>query len=73
MILPFLSYQLVPIRKLKRTLISFQFGPPLADFDESAGGGHKGLRRGVLFVRRESKPAENAAHRKKGHFRMETN
>ena len=33
---------------------------------------HKGLRRGVLVVRRGRKPAENAAHRKKGHFRMET-
>ena len=34
---------------------------------------HKGLQRGVLIVRRESKPAENAARRKKGHFQMETN
>ncbi len=37
---------------------------------------HKGLRRGVLRVRRGSKPAENAAHQdkaKKGHFRMDTN
>jgi hypothetical protein len=30
-----------------------------------------GLRQDVLFVRRESKPAENEAQRKKGHFRME--
>jgi len=29
-------------------------------------------RGGVLFVRRGRKPAENAAHRKKGHFWMET-
>ena len=32
----------------------------------------RGLRRGVLIVRRESKPTENAARREKNHFRMET-
>jgi hypothetical protein len=34
---------------------------------------HRGLRRGALIVRRGSKPAENAARRKKDHFRMEIN
>jgi hypothetical protein len=33
---------------------------------------HKGLRRGVLFVRRSRKPAENTAQWKKGHLWMET-
>ena len=33
---------------------------------------HKGLRRGVLNVRRSRKAAENAARRKKGHLWMET-
>jgi hypothetical protein len=34
---------------------SFQFGPPSADFDESASGGHKDFRRGVHRVRRRRK------------------
>ena len=33
----------------------------------------RGLQRGVLIVRRESKLAENTARRKKGYFRMGTN
>jgi hypothetical protein len=32
---------------------------------------HKGLRRGVLVVRRGSEPAKNAAHREKGHLEIE--
>ena len=39
-------------------------------FDEQ--GRTRVLARGVLLVRRGLKPAENAAHRKKGHFPMET-
>ena len=35
--------------------------------------GRTRVRRGVLVVSRESKPAENAARREKGHFGMETN
>jgi len=31
-----------------------------------------GFRRGVQIVLRRRKPAENAAHRKKGHLWMET-
>jgi hypothetical protein len=31
------------------------------------------LRRGVLYVRRSWKPAENAAQREKDHLRMDTN
>ena len=33
---------------------------------------HKGLRRGLLYVRRSRKPAENAAQRKKGHLWVNT-
>jgi hypothetical protein len=33
---------------------------------------HKSLRRGVLVVRRGSKLAENAAHRKNSHLGVET-
>jgi len=33
---------------------------------------HKGLRRGVLYVRRSRKPAENAAQWKKDHLWMDT-
>ena len=45
--------------------ISSQFGPPEANFGESAGG-HMGLRGGLFFVPRGSKPAGNAAHRNPG-------
>ena len=33
---------------------------------------HKGMRRGVLYVRRSRKPAENAAQRKKDRLWMDT-
>jgi len=35
--------------------ISFQFGNE--QFSDESGGGHKGLRRGVLIARRGSRPA----------------
>ncbi len=60
----------MPIRDLFQAPLSVQFINE--DFFRWARP-HKGLRRGVLYVRRSRKPAENAVQRKKDHLWMDTN
>jgi hypothetical protein len=64
-----LNFYLVPIRDLFKALLSVQFIN--VDFLRWARP-HKGLRCGVLYVRRSRKPAENAAQRKKDYLWMDT-
>ena len=55
---------LVPIRDLLKELLSVLF---INENFFRWARPHKGLRRGVLYVRRSRKPAENAVQGKKGH------
>jgi hypothetical protein len=62
----------VPIRDLLKALLSVLF---INENFFRWARPHKGLRRGVLYVRRSRKPAENAVQRKKrpfmdGHYRV---
>jgi hypothetical protein len=59
----------VPIRDLLKALLSVLF---INENFFRWARPHKGLRRGVLYVRRSRKPAENAVQRKKDHFWMDT-
>ena len=49
----------------------FIFNVEMSNFFDGLGR-TKAFDRGVLKVRRGLKPAENTAHREKGHFQMKT-
>ena len=59
------SPYIVPIREKWMAQLSVQF---INENFFRWARPHKGFRRGVLYVRRSRKPAENAAQRKKGHL-----
>ena len=59
----------MPIRYLLKTLLNVLF---INENFFRWARPHKGFRRGVLYVRRSRKPAENAVQREKGHLWMDS-